>query len=331
MQIICYLHVFIDCHKETLTENPSGMTLEKNPAVLITGGSGLVGRYLTSALLSEGYNVSHLSRKADQFGKVRVFRWNPEMKILDPQVFEGIDYIIHLAGENLGAKRWTANRKAAITDSRVESARLIHQVVTVNSIELKAFITASGSNYYGPAKDDRIFVEEDLPGHDFLATICRKWEEAADLFSNSGIRTVKIRSGVVLEKHDSALSKLMEPARYGFLVQTGNGRQYMPWIHIKDLCNVYLKAVKDAEMTGPYNAVSPHQVTHGQFIETLSIVMKRKVFPVPVPAFLLRMILGEMSDVILKGSRISSVKLCNQNFRFFYGNLRYALEDVLNY
>jgi uncharacterized protein len=330
MQNICYFHVLLIAIR-TLTENPSGMILEKKQAVLITGGSGLVGRYLTSALLSEGYNVSHLSRKADQFGKVRVFRWNPEMKILDPQVFEGIDYIIHLAGENIGAKRWTGNRKAVLLDSRVDSARLIHQVITAHGIKLKAFITASGSNYYGPATTDRIFTEDDLPGHDFLATICKKWEEAADLFSSSGIRTVKIRSGVVLEKTDSALSKMMEPARYGFLVQTGNGKQYMPWIHIKDLCNVYLKAVKDAEMTGPYNAVSTHQVTHRQFMETLSIVMKRRIFPIPVPAFLLRIILGEMADVILEGSRISSSKLCNQDFRFFYGNLRYALEDVLNY
>jgi uncharacterized protein (TIGR01777 family) len=170
----------------------------------------------------------------------------------------------------------------------------------------------------------RYLMKMILPDHDFLGSVCKQWEEAADLFYNSGIRTVKIRSGVVLEKSDSALSKLMTPGKFGFLIQTGNGLQYMPWIHINDLCNIYLKAIEDSEMGGAYNAVSPQQVTHSEFMHVLAKVMRLPVLP-PVPGFLIRIALGEMSDVILKGSRISSEKIMNTGYSFLFRTLEDAL------
>jgi uncharacterized protein (TIGR01777 family) len=300
------------------------------PSVLITGGSGLIGRYLTSVLLSKGYKVSHLSRKTGQPGTARVFSWDPELNIIAPQVFEGVDYLIHLAGANIGEKRWTRKRKEKIQTSRVDSCRFLYKTINDNGIRLKAFISASAIGYYGSVTSDKIFKEDDLPAADFLGTTCKMWEEAADLFGKSGIRTVKIRTAVVLEKTDSALSKLMKPARFGFLVQTGNGRQYMPWIHIDDLCNIYLKAVSDPGMEGAYNAVSPRHVTGREFINTLATVMKRNVFPIPVPAILLRAALGEMADVILKGSRASSEKIKNAGYNFIFGNLQDALINVIN-
>jgi hypothetical protein len=310
-------------------DNQTSTNLQKNSFVLITGGSGLVGKYLTSVLLSKGYIVSHLSRNANQFGKVRVFRWDPEKKIIDPVIFEGIDYLIHLAGANIGEKRWTKRRKEEIVKSRVESARFLHKVITDNGIKLKAFISASGTGYYGSATSDKIYHEEDTPGTDFIAGTCRLWEEAADLFVNAALRTVKIRTSVVLEITDSALSKLMKSGKYGVLVKTGSGRQYMPWIHIIDLCNIYLKAIEDSNMNGAYNAVSPQHVTHEDFMSTLGKVMKRPVFPMPVPVFILRAILGEMSDVVLKGSRVSPEKIINAGYRFRFNNLENALENVI--
>lgn len=301
----------------------------KNDSVLITGGSGLIGRYLTSALLSEGYKVSHLSRKAKQLGKVSVFQWDPEKGILDPAVLDGIDYIIHLAGSNIGEKRWTKKRKEEIVTSRGDSVRLLHKVVTENKIRLKAFISASAVGYYGSVTSDKIFTEADPPATDFLGTTCKLWEERADLFGNSGIRTIKIRTAVVLEKSDSALSKLMMPARFGFLVQTGNGRQYMPWIHINDLCNIYLKAIEDQSMNGPYNAVSPQHVTHRQFVNTLALVMNKPIFPIPVPSLILKTVLGEMSDVVLKGSRVSSEKIINSGYNFRFINTGDALTNII--
>jgi len=297
--------------------------------ILITGGSGLVGRYLTSLLLEKGYSVSHLSRKQDQFGRVRVYRWAPEIGIIDPVIFQDIGYIIHLAGANVGENRWTPKRKAEIIRSRVDSANLLYKTIHENNIPLKAFISASAVGYYGSATTDKIFTETDPSGSDFLATTCREWEKAADMFDKSGIRTVKIRTAVVLEKSDSAMSKMMIPAKFGFLVQTGNGRQHLPWIHINDLCRIYIKAIEDKSLSGAYNAVAPQHVTHREFIKNLAQVMGKPVFPVPVPGFLLRAALGEMSDVVLKGSRVSSEKITRTGFSFSFGNLEETLTDIL--
>lgn len=312
-----------------MSANQTDTNLQKNPSVLITGGSGLVGKYLTSALLSVGYKVSHLSRNANKFGQVSIFSWDPEQNILDPAIFEGIDYIIHLAGANIGEKRWTKKRKEEILSSRVDSTSLLHKVINDNGIELKAFITASATGYYGSMTSDKIYNEYDQPATDFLGTTCRMWEEAADLFENDGIRTVKIRAAVVLEKSDSALSKLMAPARYGFLIQTGNGSQYMPWIHINDLCNIYLRAIEDSGMKGAFNAVSPQHVTNKEFMKTLARVIKRPLFPLPVPAIVLSAVLGEMSDVVLKGSRVSSEKIKDAGYNFVFSNLEDALKNVI--
>lgn len=299
-------------------------------SVLITGGSGLVGRYLTSLLLSEGYKVSHLSRNQSSAGKVRVFRWNPEKNIIDPVVFEGVDYLVHLAGANIGEKRWTAARKKEIAVSRVESAKFLHKTVTENKLPLKAFISASATGYYGSVTSDHICSEEDSPGNDFLGNTCRLWEEAADLFHASAIRTVKIRSGVVLEKSDSALSKMMNAARFGFLVRTGSGKQYMPWIHISDLCSIYLTAIKNQNLSGALNAVSPQHSTHKEFVKTLAHIMQKPVFPLPVPAFILHAALGEMADVILKGSRVSGQKIISAGYTFLFPDLEIALKNILS-
>ncbi len=312
-----------------MPESQSPKTASALPSVLITGGSGLVGRYLTSALLNKGYKVSHLSRKANQFGKVRVFRWDPEKGILDPIALIGIDYIVHLAGANIGEMRWTSKRKKEIVSSRVDSAKLLYNTVSANKIKLKGFISASAVGYYGSATTEKIFNEKEEPASDFLGTTCSLWEEAADQFLNLEIRTVKIRTAVVLEKSDSALSKMMMPAKFGFLVQTGNGRQYMPWIHITDLCNIYMKAIEDQNMNGAYNAASPQQVTQKEFTRTLGHVIKRPVFPVFVPAFVLKMVLGEMSDVVLKGSRVSSEKIIHAGYSFIFSNLHDALKNAI--
>ena len=298
-------------------------------SVLITGGSGLVGKYLTSLLLEAGYKVSHLSRSSNSFGRVRVYRWNPDKQIADPLIFEGVDYVIHLAGANIGEKRWTKKRKEEIINSRVQSARFLYKMVCENKTQLKAFITASATGYYGSITSERIFVEEDPASADFLGTTCWLWEEAADLFKETGIRTVKIRTAVVLEKSDSALSKLLIPARIGVFPRLGNGRQYMPWIHIKDLCGIYLKAIQDEKMAGAYNAVSPQHITQSEFMRALAQVMKKPFFHPSVPSIFLKTALGEMSNVVLKGSRVSAGKIKNSEYSFIYPELDGALKNII--
>jgi hypothetical protein len=298
-------------------------------SVMITGGSGLIGRYLSSMLLERGFRVAHLSRKQDQFGRVRVHRWDPEKGILDPVALSGVDCIVHLAGANIGEKRWTKARKEEILNSRVNSARLLHRIVTENKLNIRSFISASAIGYYGSSTSVHIYKEEDGPANDFLGTTCRLWEESADLFSSSGIRTVRIRTGVVMEKSDSALAKMLVPARFGIFPVLGGGRQYMPWIHISDLCRIYLKAIEDEQFTGAYNAVAPGHITQREFIRALAEAMRKRGFHPPVPGFLLRAALGPMSDVVLKGSRVSAEKIMKTGFRFEYESLLNALIQVI--
>jgi uncharacterized protein (TIGR01777 family) len=297
--------------------------------VLISGGSGTVGKYLTSLLLSKGYTVSHLSRGQDQFGRVRVHRWDPEKGILDPEVFEGVDYVIHLAGANIGDKRWTDKRKKEIISSRVDSAKLMYKTILENNLRIMAFISASGISYYGTVTSEKIFNEEDPPAGDFLGKTVVEWEDAAKLFEKNGIRSVSIRTAMVLEKNDSALSKILEPARFGILFETGSGKQYMPWIHVKDISNIYVKAIENSSMHGSYNAASPMHVTHHQFMKILSGVIRKPLFPISAPGFLLRIIYGEMAGIILKGSRVSTEKIRSEGFEFQYPDLKEALKNLL--
>jgi uncharacterized protein len=297
--------------------------------VLITGGSGLIGRYLTSLLLEKGYSVSHLSRGRGYPGRVRVHTWAPEKGVLDPTVFTGIDHLVHLSGANIGSKRWSKKRKEEIISSRVNSARLIHKTVSENNIRLKTFISASAIGYYGAVTSDRISTEDDPPGNDFLALTCRLWEESADLFKKSGTRTVKIRTGVVIEKNDSLLSRYLAVARFGVFPVIGSGKQCLPWIHISDLCNIYLKAIEDTRMSGVYNAVSDESPCQKSFVKTLATAMKRLPVLLPVPSFLLRLIMGESSVIALRGSRVSCEKLVSEGYNFAYPSLISALDYEL--
>jgi uncharacterized protein (TIGR01777 family) len=299
-------------------------------SVLITGGSGLIGKYLTSLLIEKGYRVSHLSRNARQSDKVTSYAWDPVNGIIDPAALNGIDYIVHLSGTNIGQGRWTTRRKEEIIKSRINSADLLFRTISSNNLSIKAFISASAIGYYGSHTSDRIYVESDAPGDDFLGSTCRVWEEAAGQFERSGIRTVRIRTGVVLEKRDGALSRFLAAARFGLFPVIGNGRQYLPWIHIGDLCSIYLKALDDGMMNGAYNAVSPGHITNREFMKTLAMVMNKPFIHPMVPAVFLKIIMGESSVFALEGSRISSEKIIQQGYLFRFMIPEEALRDVLS-
>lgn len=301
----------------------------RNPAVLITGGSGLIGRHLTSQLLAAGYKVAHLSRYGNQFGRVRVYRWDPEKGIIDPEILRGVDYIVHLAGSSIGRAWWTTRKRKEIVESRTRPVKLLFDVIKENDIRIKAFISASGVNYYGTVSSERIFSEEDPPADDFLGRTCAGWEASADLFALAGVRTVKIRTAVVLARDQGVLPKLMMTAPYGFLTRLGTGRQYMPWIHISDLCRVYLKAIEDEGMSSAYNAVSPQHIRHDELMEALAGYAARPGLVIPVPSFLIRLGLGEMSGLLLKGSRVSSAKLAASGYTFKFKTIEDACRDLL--
>ncbi len=297
--------------------------------VLVSGGSGLVGKMLCEKLQAKGYDIAILSRTKKNSTAFKTYLWHPDKHQIDPEAIQSSDYIIHLAGANIAEKRWTNSRKKLILDSRVQSANLIFNELKKQKKELKAFISASAVGYYGALTSDTIFTEEHSASDDFLGQTCLAWEHAAKQFEEIGIRTVVLRTGVVLDKQAGALSKMILPVKIGLGSAIGNGRQYMPWIHIDDLCELYIKSIEDNHMNGVFNAVTPDFQTNKSFTQTLAKTLQKPFFLPNIPVFLLRLALGEMSIILLQGSRVSADKLIELGFTFKFPNLGSALKGLL--
>jgi uncharacterized protein len=297
--------------------------------VLITGGTGLVGKYLSKKLQEKGYSVSFLSRTSQKTLSIKTFEWNYKENRIDNSGFNNIDYIIHLAGSNIGEKRWTNNRKQLILDSRVKTGQLLFDKIKEQNKSLKAFISASAIGYYGTNTSETIFKETDLFANDFLGNICYQWEQRADKFKGIGIRTVKIRTGVVLTEKEGALSKMITPVKMGIGSAIGTGKQYLPWIHIDDLCGIYIKAIEDKTIEGSFNAVAPDYRTNKDFTKILASVLNKPFWFPNIPAFIMKLIFGEMSSILLKGSRVSSELIISKGYNFIFPNLKKALIDLL--
>ncbi|NOY48819.1 MAG: TIGR01777 family protein [Chlorobi bacterium] len=296
--------------------------------VLITGGTGLVGRHLCKKLQEKGYDVAILSRTKKQEVATPTYTWDLDKKEIEKEAIDTADYIIHLAGANIGDKRWTSKRKLLIINSRVKTGQLIFSKIKEQNKELKAFISASAIGYYGTITSDKIFTETDTPANDFLGDTCRQWEQSTDRFKDLGIRTVKIRTGVVLTRQGGALSKMLTPVKMGVGSAIGNGRQYLPWIHIDDLCNIYIKAIEDVQMDGAYNAVAPDHKTNKEFTRTLVRVLKKPFWFPNIPAITMKLIFGKMSEILLGGSRISVDKIKATGYNFLFPELETALTDL---
>lgn len=296
--------------------------------VLITGGTGLVGTNLCRKLQGMGYEVAVLSRNKRNENKIQTYFWDYNKNEIDKVAINTSDYIIHLAGVNLGERRWTSKRKQLVFDSRIKSAELIYNNIDKGNKRLRAFITASAIGYYGAITYDKVFDETEPPADDFLGQTCKKWEQVADRFTDIGIRTVKIRTGVVLAKQGGVLPKIIIPVKLGIGSAIGDGNQYFPWIHIDDLCSIYIKAIEDTQMIGAFNAVAPEHKTNKQFIETIAHNLDKPFWFPKIPAIAIKVILGKMSEMILTGSRISSDKIKNSGFVFRYPNLESALEQL---
>ena len=288
--------------------------------ILITGGTGLVGTRLTAMLTEKSHEVRILSRTPKEKNE---FKWEVSTEFIDAKAFENVDYIIHLAGAGIADKRWTKERKEVILSSRVATANLLFDKIKEQGISLKGFISASGSNYYGAQTTAKIFKESDPVGVDFLGKVCQKWEAAANQFKELDIPVTILRTGVVLSKTGGALEKMKTPV----VSPLGSGKQYMAWIHIDDLCNLYIKAVEE-EFSGVYNTVSSEQHTSQTFSKTLAKAIKRPYLPIAVPGFLLKLVFGELAIILLEGSRLSSDKIIKSGFVFKYKELNSALASL---
>jgi uncharacterized protein (TIGR01777 family) len=303
--------------------------MKKN--VLISGGSGFVGKHLTNLLIENGFSVSILSRRQQQNkSDIYYYQWNVANHYLDEKSVLNADFIIHLAGENIAEKRWTANQKVAIVQSREQSTQLIYDTLKKNNKKVEAFVSASGIGVYGAINGSEICDEDTTPENDFLGLTCQKWEVAADKFNDLQIRTVKIRTGLVLGKDDGFLKKLVPIFKYKLGAALGSGKQYMPWIHVDDLCAIYLESLNNSNMNGAYNAAINDNTTNTIFSKTLAKTFGYSIWLPNVPAFLIQMAMGEMAQIILKGRRVSSDKIEKLGFKFKYKSLELALRNCID-
>lgn len=299
--------------------------------ILITGGSGLVGRALSELLVEKGYGVIWLSRERFVKAEIPRYRWDYQKGEIDEEALQKADIIVHLAGTNLSDDPWTRLQKQRIVESRVQSARLIFDTLKKMGKKPEAFISASAIGIYGKETSKTIF-DETMPSEksDFLSRTCRKWEAEAQRFSDElGVRTVMIRAGFVLSHKSEAFKKMATPARYGLAAPIGNGRQYISWIHINDLCGIYLKAIENETVRGAYNAVAPDFIVNRKFMKKLARTLKRPFFIPRVPSFLMRLIFGESADMILSGSRVSSQKIQDAGYDFGFKKVKEAFRDCI--
>ncbi|WP_202702924.1 TIGR01777 family oxidoreductase [Flavobacterium sp. UGB4466] len=299
--------------------------------VLLTGGTGFVGKQLTDLLTDSGFTVSILSRSArENTSLITYYKWNLKTNYINEEAILQADYIIHLAGEGIVEKRWTKRRKKVIVESRVQPIDLIYSILKKNNKVPDAFISASAVGIYGAVTSSVICKEDQPPATDFLGVTCVEWEQSVDKITSLGIRTAKIRTGIVLGRNEGFLKKLGPNFKAGFGAILGTGKQYLPWIHIDDLCQIYLKALTDEMIKGPYNACVTDNTTNLSFSKMLASLYGYKIWLPKVPAFILKIVLGEMSEAVLKGQRVSSEKIQKTGFEFQFTDLESALVNCLN-
>jgi len=302
--------------------------MKKN--VLISGGSGFIGSQLTDLLIAKGYSVSILSRSEKQNKEdLSYYKWDVANQTIDATAVLNADFIIHLAGENIAEKRWTLERKTEIIDSREKSTQLLYSVLKKNNKKLEAFISASAIGIYGAVNGEEICSENSPYANDFLGNTCQKWEDSIRFIENLNIRTVKIRTGLVLGKNDGFLKKLVPLFKIRLGSALGSGKQYMPWIHIDDLCNIYFQAMVNPNMEGAYNAAVADNTTNTVFSKTLARIFGYSIWLPNVSACLLRAVMGEMAVIVLTGRRVSADKIEQTGFQFKFKNLEEALRDCV--
>ena len=300
--------------------------------ILITGGTGLIGRALAAELVAGGHEVTVLSRKAGQVTGlppgVQAAAWDATSAQGWTGLADGADAVVNLAGESIGAGRWTETRKQRILDSRLDAGRAVVHAVAQAGQKPRVLIQASGVGYYGPCRDQEI-TEESPPGSDFLAGVAVQWEASTEAVEAAGVRRAIIRTGVVLSTEGGALPRMLLPHRFFAGGRLGSGRQWFPWIHIQDETAAIRFLIENESASGPFNLAAPQPVTNADFSRALGRVLGRPAVA-PAPAFALRAALGEMSTLLLDGQRVVPKRLQEAGFDFGYTRVGAALEDLLD-
>jgi uncharacterized protein (TIGR01777 family) len=295
--------------------------------ILITGGSGLLGRQLTRALLNKGYAVSHLSRTQGNDPKVKTYVWDVNRGIIDEHCIDGIDTIVHLAGAGIAEKHWTESRKKELVDSRTISISLIYDLLKKKKHQVTSVVSASAIGYYSD-RGDELMAETSAPNNDFMAQCCEAWEAAVDEGEKLGLRVVKFRTGVVLDKEGGALPKLALPIKLYVGSPIGSGKQWTPWIHWLDVVDMYLYGIENTALKGTYNMVAPNPVTNKQLTQAVAKQLHKPLWAPNVPAFILKLIMGEMSTIVLGSTKVSAKKIQDAGYTFKFTDLSAALKEI---
>ena len=292
--------------------------------IIITGGTGLVGKRLTTFLQEKGYEVNILCRNPKQPNE---YKWNIEANFIDEKVFENAIAIIHLAGAGVADKRWTDERKQEIIDSRVKSTQLLFEYLAEGKHQIQSFISASAVGFYGDRKNE-LLTETSSNGTGFLAEVCQLWENEVEKIASINIAVSKIRIGIVLSKDGGALPKLDFPIRFGIGAYIGNGKQFVPWIHIDDLCQIFYHLFEHKNQNSTYNACAPDVKTNKEMSKTIAHVLHRPFIPFPAPEFVLKTVMGEMATMLLMSNNCTSKKIQQTGFVFQFPTLEKALENI---
>ncbi|MCB9081238.1 MAG: TIGR01777 family protein [Lewinellaceae bacterium] len=297
--------------------------------VLLAGGTGLIGRRLSAKLTEKGYSVLHLSRSASSTAEYPTYRWDLAKRFVDPEAIQRADYVINLAGAGIADKPWTAARKQVIIDSRVQGNELLAASFKQYGAP-KAYLSGAAIGYYGDRPGDQWLKEDALPGaKGFLPESCLAWEKAIRQVANVGVHTLGFRIGIVLTPEGGALQKMLLPLKFHLSPYFGTGQQWYSWIHLDDICAIFMHGLEHPQMEGMYNAVAPNPVRNIDLARELARVIPGKQYLIPAPGFALRLALGEMADTVLSGSRVSADRIQESGFTFQFPELPGALENLL--
>jgi uncharacterized protein (TIGR01777 family) len=295
--------------------------------VLVTGASGFIGSALVPTLTAGGHTVTRLVRSTPRPGQAEI-PWNPAARSIGTPALEGLDAVVHLAGDNIASGRWTTAKKASIRNSRVQGTTVLCEALTQLVKPPKVLLCASAIGYYGD-RGETTLREESPPGTGFLAEVCQVWEAATTPAVQRGIRVVRLRFGMVLSPAGGALAKMLTPFRLGLGGVVGTGKQYMSWIALDDVLGAIHHALSTEALQGPVNVVAPQAVTNREFTTTLGKVLRRPT-RLPLPAFAARLLFGEMADALLLAStRVAPVRLVAAGYTFYYPELEAALQHLL--